>query len=256
MSKYGLDKFYTKKSVVKEVLQYLDLDKFEVIIEPSAGNGSFSDEIKNCIAYDISPEKEGIIKQDFLELNEVFPENTLVVGNPPFGRNGSLAFAFIKKASEFAKTIAFILPKSFKKESAYNKIPLNFHLVKSVDLNDFSFTYEGEEIDIPCVFQIYEKREEYREKTQIKETDLFSFVKKEEANVSVRRVGVYAGKAFLDLEKSKQSHYFIKVDNPEDFVNLVNEIKWIHNNTVGARSISKNELIEAYEKILYENEKG
>lgn len=250
MSKYGLDKFYTKKDVVKKVLQHLNLNEFEVIVEPSAGNGAFSDEIQNCVAYDIAPEKDGIIKQDFLKLKVDFPENTLVIGNPPFGRNGSLAFAFIKKASEFARTIAFILPKSFKKESAYNKIPLNFHLTESIDLDDFSFTHNGEDVNIPCVFQVYEKREKLREKTKVKKTNLFSFVKKGEANVSVRRVGVYAGRAFLDLNKSKQSHYFIKVDNPKEFVRLVNEIEWEHNNTVGARSISKNELIEAYENMI------
>jgi len=34
MSKYGLDKFYTKKNVVKNILDTLDLSEYDVIIEP------------------------------------------------------------------------------------------------------------------------------------------------------------------------------------------------------------------------------
>jgi uncharacterized membrane-anchored protein len=94
---------------------------------------------------------------------------------------------------------------------------------------------------------MYEKKENLREKTKAKIPNGFSFVKREEANVSVRRVGVYAGKASANLNKSEQSHYFIYAENPESFIEKANSIKWEHNNTVGARSISKNEFIEAME---------
>ena len=122
MSKYGLDKFYTRKNLAKKLIDEIDINKYNTIIEPSAGNGSFSNQIEKCIAYDIEPEASGIIKQDFLTLDKDFQSPTLVIGNPPFGRNSSLALAFINKASLFADTIAFILPKSFKKESLYDKI--------------------------------------------------------------------------------------------------------------------------------------
>lgn len=247
MSKYGLDKFYTKKEIVKSLLKEVDLNKFKTIIEPSAGNGSFSDEI-NCIAYDIEPENKNIIKQDFLTLNIKKENPILIIGNPPFGRNGSLALAFIKHSALFADTIAFILPKSFKKESFYYKIPLNFWKIKEIDLEDNSFLYENKEANIPCVFQVYEKKEKFRIKPEKIKPSSFQFTTKEKANVSIRRVGVYAGKAFLDLNKSKQSHYFIYADNPELFVLKINEIAWEHNNTVGPRSISKPELIKKIEK--------
>jgi hypothetical protein len=45
MSKYGLDQFYTKKNVVIKCLGYLNLDEFDTIIEPSAGDGAFLNEI-------------------------------------------------------------------------------------------------------------------------------------------------------------------------------------------------------------------
>lgn len=249
MKKYGLDKFYTKKHVVKKLLKEIDIDKYKTIIEPSAGNGSFSSVINDCIAYDIYPSREGIIEQDFLLIDEFFEGPVLVIGNPPFGRNSSLAFAFIKKASTIADTIAFILPRSFKKRSMYDKVPLNFWLIKEIDLDENSFTYNEKDFNVPCVFIVYKKRDVLREK-EIKLTpNTFTFVKKETANVSIRRVGVYAGMAYMNINKSEQSHYFVYVKNPESFVNFVNNFEWEHNNTVGPRSISKNELIKKIDKI-------
>jgi hypothetical protein len=34
MSKYGLDKFYTKKDIVQRILSVIDLSVYDVIIEP------------------------------------------------------------------------------------------------------------------------------------------------------------------------------------------------------------------------------
>ena len=106
----------------------IDIDDNDIIIEPSAGNGSFIDEIKktvnNYIFYDIEPENDEIIEQDYLLVNsDDFKDcNIHVVGNPPFGRQSSLAIKFIKKSCEFCDTISFILPKSFKKDNLKNHL--------------------------------------------------------------------------------------------------------------------------------------
>lgn len=248
MSKYGLDKFYTKDAIVDLILKKIQLNEFNVIIEPSAGAGAFSNKIHNCIAYDIQPENNNIVKQDFLQLNRRFDGKVLIIGNPPFGRNNSLSLAFIKKSAEIADTIAFILPLSYKKQSLYDKIPLSFWKVYEEDLPKNSFIFENKDINIPCVFQIYVKRSEKREKQKPRKPKTFMFTKKSGANVAIRRVGVYAGTAYLDINKSEESHYFVYVDNPNEFINYVNAIKWEHNNTVGPRSISKQELIIKLEK--------
>ena len=58
----SIDKFYTQVEVAKECIDLVpDLDTYDLIIEPSAGNGSFSSQL-NCIAYDIEPENKDIIK--------------------------------------------------------------------------------------------------------------------------------------------------------------------------------------------------
>jgi hypothetical protein len=59
-----LDKFYTKSDIAKMCIDKINLSDFDLIIEPSAGSGSFSNNIEGCISYDIEPESDSIIKQD------------------------------------------------------------------------------------------------------------------------------------------------------------------------------------------------
>ena len=246
-SKYGLDKFYTNRELAQELISLIDISQYQSIVEPSAGSGSFSDQIDMCIAMDIEPEGNNILKQDFFSFSgKELKHPVLVIGNPPFGRNSSLALKFIRHASTFADTIAFILPRSFKKRSMYDKIPLNFHIDIMVEIEKNAFLYKNEKMDIPCIFAVYKKKDIVREKAKKLIPTTFSFCKKEDANVAIRRVGVYAGKGFLEvLDKSEQSHYFMYTDNPELLVEKANSIIWEHDNTVGPRSISKNELVSA-----------
>ena len=146
--------------------KYIQIKPDDLIIEPSAGNGSFISGIKsfsnNCIFYDLEPENPEIIKQDFLtgNYNDLSTKynNIHIIGNPPFGRQSSLAIKFIRKSCEFCNSISFILPKSFKKDSLKQKIPLNFHLILESDLPEKSFLVDGVEHDVPCVFQIWKKK--------------------------------------------------------------------------------------------------
>ena len=63
------DKYYTPKDLAKRLIdktfEIIGKENITEIIEPSAGNGSFSSQM-DCIAYDIKPEAPGIIKQDYL----------------------------------------------------------------------------------------------------------------------------------------------------------------------------------------------
>ena len=107
-----LDKFYTQPKVAWECIEFLgNIADFDCIIEPSAGNGSFSNQIINCIAYDIQPDNEAIQQADwFLLEKEQFKKykNILVIGNPPFGQQNTLAIKFFNEAAKFANVIAFI----------------------------------------------------------------------------------------------------------------------------------------------------
>lgn len=56
--KVDYDKFYTKEAVAIDCLRSIDLKEYDLIIEPSAGNGSFLKNIKheNKVGLDIKPE--------------------------------------------------------------------------------------------------------------------------------------------------------------------------------------------------------
>lgn len=110
------DKYYTPKELALKLIEttYKVLGKNNIseVIEPSAGNGSFSSQIKDCVAYDIEPESPLITKADFLKLELPYQSGRLFIGNPPFGTNNILSVKFFKKCVESGDYIAFIQPIS------------------------------------------------------------------------------------------------------------------------------------------------
>jgi predicted RNA methylase len=185
-----IDKYYTKPSVVEQciklVIQYIDILDSDLIIEPSAGDGSFIENIKklstNYKFYDLEPQHNEISKQDFLEFDykELTQQytNIHIIGNPPFGRQASLAIKFIKKCCLFSNSISFILPKSFKKDSMKKYFTKHYHLIYQIDLLENSFLVNGMESDVPCVFQIWQYGEKIRDKVDKHSPINFIFVKK------------------------------------------------------------------------------
>ena len=99
--------------ILKVSKDKVDIKPNDIYLEPSAGNGSFIPYLKDnkYVAYDIEPESEEIIKQDFL-LFEPEYKDYIVIGNPPFGKRSRLAIDFLNHATSMAKVIGFIIPKS------------------------------------------------------------------------------------------------------------------------------------------------
>tara|TARA_B100001093_G_C26840249_1_gene1020221 strand:- start:1873 stop:2745 length:873 start_codon:yes stop_codon:yes gene_type:complete len=260
-----LDKFYTKPQLVDDCInnisKFIIIDKKnDIVIEPSAGDGSFINSIKNIcentMFYDILPEHTEILKQDYLKTDlSQFNRKIHVMGNPPFGRQSSLAIKFIKHSCNYCESISFILPKSFKKDSLKKKFPPRFHCIYEYDVPKDSFLLNKEDYDVPCVFQIWLKKEFDREIPIKLKPHGYTFVKKKDNHdISFRRVGVNAGNISRETaDKSEQSHYFIKFDNLLDDnlfqkINKINFTKSSH--TVGPKSISKQELIKEFSKIF------
>ena len=262
-----IDKFYTKKETVDYIIkmfkEHILINNDDLIIEPSAGNGAFVDAIKSLTSnyefYDLEPEHDEIVKQDYLLYNAYKNENAYknihILGNPPFGRQSSLAIKFIKKSCEFCTSISFILPRSFKKDSLKKTFPLNFHLLFEIDLPENSFLVNAKEHDVPCIFQIWIKKTYNREVSAKLEPHNFIFVTKtDNPSISIRRVGVNAGSIDINISnKSIQSHYFIRFTNTnslEKNIELLKSIVYDSNNTVGPNSIGKQELIKEFNKVL------
>lgn len=132
---------------------------------------------------------------------------------------------------------------------------MSFHLVAEVDLPDKSFLVDGVEHDVPCIFQIWEKRTYDRKAIKKIEPLRFMFVDKmDNPDISFRRVGVNAGTIDTNIEcKSVQSHYFIRFTNGtpiHDNISKLTNIAFEFNNTVGPKSISKQELIAKFNILL------
>jgi hypothetical protein len=83
---------------------------------------------------------------------------------------------------------------------------------------------------------LWERRKIKRTVEKMPETnEFYSFVKAEEGNIAIRRVGVNAG--FSSIIKLSDKY------EPGDLVEEFNKFEWPKNNTTGPRSISKAEMI-------------
>jgi hypothetical protein len=205
-------------------------------------------------ALDIAPGRADIQKADFMSWNGSGP-GTVFFGNPPFGRQAATARRFIGRAAELgAKWIAFILPLSFEKPSMEKAFPLIYHRRLSFRLNTYAFIVNGEPHDVPCVFQVWERMAEPRTVAVAITPNNFEFVKSTVAHdIVVRRVGVYAGRAFLAGGlHSPQSHYFIKITTTADKNRVVQKLNehTFPTNTTGPRSLSKGEITEVLGSIV------
>lgn len=254
------DQFYTKEIVAKtcidKIVETISNPTEYLWIEPSAGNGAFLNNITfPKIGIDIEPKSSNIQKEDFLSWSHPkIDKDIIVFGNPPFGRQSSLAKSFISKSCKFAKVIAFILPRSFTKPSMYHVFDLSFHCVYSIELEQDSFLLNAKSYNTPCVFQIWEKKEKPRQKNEKIQPNRFKYVKQNEVHdIAFQRVGGNAGKCYKSgQERSVQSHYFIKLDNLVDLDDIIKKINGhiFPSNTVGPRSLSKCEINSVLNDII------
>ena len=161
MTSKQLDKYYTNPDVVDLCLSHINTMDYDIICEPSAGAGNFSDKLV-CFAYDLHPDKPDIIKQDFLRLKvtgSIAGKRILFVGNPPYGKSARLAIQFINHAYLLGATdIAFVLPKTMLRYSAQKRVNSDLKLTLSIDLPKNSFSLDGKICDVPSVFQIWSRK--------------------------------------------------------------------------------------------------
>lgn len=155
IAKIKNDKYYTSnelaKYCVEKTKEIIGEENITEWLEPSAGAGVFLNYLpSNTLAYDIEPEDDRIIKQDYLELDLEYKKGRCIIGNPPFGDRNSLSVKFYKKSIQIGDYIAFILPIS---QSNNDQKMYEFDLVYSEDLG----LKEYSNIPIRCCFNIYRK---------------------------------------------------------------------------------------------------
>ena len=234
--KIDLDKYYTNEGIVNhciKVVNELGINYTEVI-EPSAGNGAFSLKIPNCIAYDIAPEHESIITQDFLKLELPYKKGRLIIGNPPFGSRNTLSVKFFKHSVYMGDYIAFILPIS---QYRNNQQMYEFDLIHSEELP--LIKYSGREL--LCCFNIYKRPKnglnkrkndyklkdvfisEYRRGGSYKVPDSFNFAMNTygaSLGKEVFEIGTYCQENYIIIKNEKYKEQVLKVMRETDWKNL------------------------------------
>jgi hypothetical protein len=164
----GLDQFYTIPTCAKQCIdtinQTYNLNNYDLIVEPSAGNGSFFNQIIHTskVGIDLAPQHPAIIQHDFFDYYPPSGKTKIgVIGNPPFGKNSSLAIKFFNHAAQWADVIAFIIPRTFRKVSVQNKLDKSFHLVHDHEIPNKPCCFSPP-MAVKCCFQIWERRTEQR----------------------------------------------------------------------------------------------
>lgn len=163
------EQFFTNHETARRLANWLKQQEWYPsitrTIEPSAGDGAWLDiGLQVDEAYDIQPMHDRVTKiKDWLtyDVGEA-KGKTLYIGNPPFGRMGKLAKAFINHCAETGDYIAFILPAAMAKITQIRQIDPRLHLIHQEDLLDETFRYERDGKVVATVFQVWEKRAELR----------------------------------------------------------------------------------------------
>ena len=235
--KIDLDKYYTDKKLAKHCIDTFWRNCFGVteVIEPSAGNGAFSLQIPNCIAYDLEPEHESIIKQDFLKLDLPYKQGRAFIGNPPFGTRNTLSVKFYKHAIKMADMIAFILPVS---QYNNNQQMYEFDLIHSEVLP--LIEYSGRKL--LCCFNIYHRPKngelnkkpinyklkdveilEWRRGGNYKAPDNFDFAMNTygaSLGEEVFKIGTFCQENYIIIKNEKYREKIIRVMRETDWKNL------------------------------------
>jgi hypothetical protein len=267
-----MDQFYTRPEVastcVEELLQHVSFDDYDIILEPSAGQGSFYNllPITKRRGVDLDPKCDGVDKMNFFDFVPEPNAKYCVVGNPPFGRISSIAIKFFNHAATFADVIAFIIPKTFKRVSVQNRLNMNFHLIHNRDLplKPCCFTPQ---MSAKCCFQIWKRRETARQKIELPLThDDFQFLSlgpldenKQPtvpvgADFVVKAAGANCGEVKRDRLQTlrpKSWHWIKSNIDVDELIQRIQSLDFtVSQDTVRQDSIGRAELVQLYtEKI-------
>ena len=163
-----LDQFYTKSEVAEacwehftNTLSTLNRNLSDLFfVEPAAGTGAFYKCLpsQRRFGIDLVPKCKDVKHQDFLKLTDLpsVQQDTVVIGNPPFGKRGKLAIAFFNHAAHFANIIAFIVPVNFRKFTTHKQLDPSMRFISKLPLPRDAFHLStGKSYSVNTEFQIW-----------------------------------------------------------------------------------------------------
>ena len=276
MAKIINDKYYTPdwlvKYTVEKAKEIIGEDNISEFLEPSAGDGRFLNYLpKDTLAYDLEPEDDRIIEQDYLRLNSKYKRGRCIIGNPPYGETGKLYQKFCNKSFELGDYVVFILPISQLNNNYYI---YKFDLIYSEDLGKVNF--EGRAVHT-CL-NIYRKPENWIDN---KRDDIYSdnaimtmrtLMTNRETIYHLEKFGNYdlcviswgsnMGSLCSPFEKARTIVIRIDDTNNYDFiVNIISNANWSKivnnkgNNSLSMWHIYKHVLTEMYKAGLYNKDR-
>lgn len=173
--KQKLDQYYTPRDEAEKCVEFF-LEKVGrnfTFTEPSAGTGVFVEALisrgfsPSC--YDLEPKHPLVKGANWFDVKEC---NEVVIGNPPFGKGGSMAIHFMNHAVEIgAKYIAFINPICVgHKLFTWDRINPYLEMIWEMPFSDnVHFTLDDgspyrdtEKNPVRCAFQIWKVMEKPR----------------------------------------------------------------------------------------------
>ena len=266
-NKLELDQYYTPKEVMEycvnktiEVLEGKNC-KIDCFLEPSAGQGIFSDYLytigKEVLALDIEPKAENIIEADFLEYPIEYKKNRLIIGNPPFGVRLLLARRFYKKSIEIGDYISFILPIS---QLNNTQLMYEFDLVYSEDLGGVIFS---EARKVRCCLNVYVKPQNGLNKKKISKLKDIEIVRQDskkykdfQFDLRMCRWGDSTAGKILSEDEKYSSEYKIKIHNKnlkDEIINVLKNANWKKEiNSTAMCGISQYHIIELLKREIPE----
>ena len=222
----GKEQFYTPPAtaawVVERVLNLIPDSREKVWLEPSAGSGSFLEAlslagIEDVIAMDIEPAHPSVKKKDFLTWRPT-AKDVVAIGNPPFGRNNSLSIPFFNKCAQFSSTIAFIVPRSWRKWSVTNRLSMDFTCLADEDLSINYVDVFGADVyaknNLRTCLQVWTRTEVPRERVRITDHGFVEKVSPEQADIALKVFGYGCGTVLTEFARVPNTTLmFLKVND-------------------------------------------
>ena len=224
----GKEQYYTPTDTANDLtIQMLKYaPKSATWLEPAGGTGQFISAMKNngietIVSYDIEPHHDLVQKtDDFLNEDLSQLNHCVTLTNPPFGRANKLSVPFFNKCAEVSDYIGFLVPKSWRKWSVINRLHSNFHLVYDEELKiDFIYDNVDEKRkgNLATVFQIWERREQKRDKIVVPDRKYITKTTPDVADVSLTVFGRGCGTVKTEFPRvPNTTQMFLKLN--EDWV--------------------------------------
>jgi hypothetical protein len=238
--------------------------KFDCWLEPSAGDGAFYDLLPAHmrLGIDIDSHRRDIVQADFLTFDGFAPGVTYAaIGNPPWVEYG--VFKFFNRCADHCSVIAFVVPRSFLRPQAINRLDPRFRLLHQ------EVSPRGQPPVFATVFQIWVRDDELREPIgTAREHPDFQFLPRdrpdlrEKADIVVRRIGVDAGNILnpSEVTRADRAHWIkcrpgVDVEKVRARLQAIDwtDPKYIDTaaegyGTRGYRSLSMSAVVDEYER--------